>query len=147
MTWESSRSLTEGACERNWHAKAGRNAQVVIGAIYVRRDRGSKVRAKLLLVRVVRDINETLRMRVPEVALVRRAKVNLVLAQRRFNPVGEHTCRETRDDLAYARDVRRMQHVIVDVDIVAQHRQLILHIHEQAPDYMQNQNQLPPFDE
>jgi hypothetical protein len=114
--------------------KGGHNAQVVVWAINVRWDRGSKVRAELLLVRVVRDIDETLRMRIPEVALVRRAKVDLVLAQRRFDPVGEHARRETRDDFLHARDVRRVQHVIVDVDIVAQHRQLILHIHEQPPD-------------
>jgi len=64
--------------------------EVVERAINVRRDRGGKVGAKLLLVRVVRDIDETLRMRIPEVALVRWAEVDLVLAQRRFDPVGEH---------------------------------------------------------
>ena len=119
--------------EMNEHARARANAQVVIWAIYVRRDRGGKVRAKLLLVRVVRDIDEPLRMRIPEVALVWRAEVDLILAQRRFDTVGEHARRETRDDLAHARDVRRMQHIVVDVDIISEHRQLILHIHKQPP--------------
>ena len=79
-------------------------------------------------------------MRIPEVALVRRAEVDLVLAQRRFDTVGEHACRETRDDLAHARDVRRVQHVIVDIDIISEHRQLIFHIHEQPPDCTQQNN-------
>ena len=83
---------------------------------------------------MVCDVDEALRMRVPKVALVRRAEVDLVLAQRRLDPVREHARRETRDDLAHARLVRGVQHVVVDVDVVAQHRQLVLHVHEQAPD-------------
>jgi len=83
---------------------------------------------------VVRDVDEALRVRISKVALVRRAKVDLVLAQRRLDPVGKHARRETRDDFEHARLVRGMQHVVVDADIIAQHRQLVLHIHEQPPD-------------
>jgi hypothetical protein len=138
MTWESSRSLhaeTAGRERGRFGRRGALHVQVVVWPVDVRRDRGGKVRAKLLLVRVVRDVDEALRMCIPKVARVRWAEVDLVLAQRRLDPIGEHTRRETRDDLEHTRLVRGVQHVAVDVDIIAQHRQLILHIHKQPPNW------------
>ena len=59
MTCESSRSLAEECVNerKGTQEHACANVQVVVWAIYVRRDRGGKVRTKLLLVRVVRDID------------------------------------------------------------------------------------------
>jgi hypothetical protein len=47
--------------------------------INVRRDRGGVIEAILLRICAVRNINEPLCVRVPKVAMIRRAKMDIVL--------------------------------------------------------------------
>ena len=78
------------------------DALVIMRPVNVRWDRGGVVEAILVLICAVRDINEPLCMRVPKVAMMRGAKMDLVLTQWRLDTVGEDTRREARDDLRHA---------------------------------------------
>ena len=73
--------------------------------VNVRRDRGGVIETVLLLICAVRNINESLCVRVSKVAMMRRAKMDLVLAQWGLDTVGEHTRREARNDLLHASQV------------------------------------------
>ena len=73
--------------------------------VNVRWDRGGVVEAILVLVCAVRNINEPLCVRVPKVAMMWGAKMDLVLAQWGLDTVGEHTRREARNDLRHASQV------------------------------------------
>ena len=73
--------------------------------VNVRRNRRGVIEAILLLICAVRNIYEPLCVRVPKVAMMRRAKMDLVLAQWRLDTVGEHTRREARNDLLHASQV------------------------------------------
>ena len=68
--------------------------------INVRRDRGSVIESVLLLICAVRNINKPLWVRVPKVAMMRWAKMDLVLAQWRLG-----TRPEVRNDLLHTSQV------------------------------------------
>ena len=72
----------------------------------------------------VLDVDEALRVCVPEVALVREAEVDLGLVERILDLVRVHARREARDDLLALELVRRVQHVVVDQDVVAEEVEL-----------------------
>lgn len=74
-------------------------------AVNIRWDRRGVIEAILLLICAVRNIDEPLCVRVPKVAMMRWAKMDLVLAQWRLDTVGEHTCREARNNLLHASKV------------------------------------------
>ena len=73
---------------------------------------------------LVRHVDQPLRVRVAEVALVRQAEVDLVLVEGVLDLVGEDTRGETRDDLLDPSVVCRMKDVIVDEDVVPEEREL-----------------------
>jgi len=96
-----------------------RSALIVVGSVNIRRNRSCKIAAELLLVRAIGDIDEPLGVGVAQVAVVRRAEVDLVLAEGRRDAIWEDAGGEARDDLLYARRVRCVQHVVVDVNVIA----------------------------
>ena len=72
----------------------------------------------------VLNVNETLRMRVAEVGLVREAKVDLCLIKRVFDLVGIYTGREAGDNLLHFEIVRSVQDIVVDENVVPQEVEL-----------------------
>ena len=70
------------------------------------------------------NVNETLRMRVAEVGLVREAKVDLRLIERVFDFVGIYAGREAGDNLLYFEIVCSMQDIVVDENVVPQEVEL-----------------------
>lgn len=76
------------------------------------------------MVRVVLDVDHALRMRVPEVALVRRADVDFALVKRVRDLVRENAGGEARDDLCDVRFFGCVQHVVIDEDVVPEEGRL-----------------------
>ena len=73
----------------------------------------------------VLNVNETLRVRVAEVRLVREAEVDLRLIERVLDLVGIYTGREAGYNLLYFEIVRSVQDVIVDENVVPQKVELL----------------------
>ena len=71
------------------------------------------------------NVNETLRVRVAEVRLVREAKVNLRLIEWVFDLVWIYAGREAGDNLLHFEIVRSVQDIIVDENVVPQKVELL----------------------
>lgn len=70
-------------------------------------------------------IHHALRVRIPEVALVRKSEVDLGLVERVGHLVWEHTRRQTRYDLLHVVKIRGVEHVVVDEGVIAQEGELM----------------------
>lgn len=79
---------------------------------------------------LVGNIHHPFRMRVAEIAVMRRPEVDLVLVQRVLDFIREDTRRETRDQFDDLGLVRCLQDIIVDERVLAQERQFVFHVLE-----------------
>lgn len=65
-------------------------------------------------------------MGVAKVTFMRGATVDFALVEGVRHLIGEHACRQTRDDLFHVMLVGRVQYIIIDEDVIAQEGQLCM---------------------
>lgn len=126
--------------------------EVVVGSEDVAGHDGSKGARVLLMVRSVQHVDHPLRVAVAEIAVVRRAVVNLKEPNvvqpflTRLSPhhclvdgvsrvVGEDARRETRHNLFDVKLVTQEQNVVVHLQVGAEETQIIAHVVEQSADF------------